>query len=111
MNNYPDQQTYGPSPLDAVVADKVAAGWRVMSQAPYVATLEKPEKKPQHLLHFILIVITFGLWFPVWLIAASSGRRRQTLTLQLDQMGYIHQHSTGRGTLSAMSNRTINPHG
>lgn len=37
-------------------------------------------KGPNHALHFILTIVTCGLWLPVWIIIAVFGRRRVQVT-------------------------------
>jgi hypothetical protein len=64
----------GPaSPHDAQVMDLLAYGWRVESAGSWGTTLRKP---PHHLVHFLLGLFTFGLWWLVWLVLALTPRRR-----------------------------------
>ena len=65
--------------LEAQVAQHVSAGWRVESQTPSQAVMVKG-KRPNHLLHLILSVLTVGLWLIVWLIVAlAAGEKRRVL--------------------------------
>lgn len=36
-------------------------------------------KKPNHVLHFLLTVVTGGLWLPVWIVVALRGKRVKAL--------------------------------
>lgn len=41
------------------------------AQQPIIINNSTPERKQtNHLLHFILTLITLGLWLPVWIIVA-----------------------------------------
>lgn len=73
--------------LDRVVADRIAAGWRVESLTPSIAVLVKG-KRPNHILHLILTLLTFGLWILVWINVASWGGERRT-TLRLHEDGRL----------------------
>ena len=49
-------------------------------------------RRPNHLLHVILSVITAGLWIIVWiLIAVGGGEKRQILTV--DEFGNVNKQS------------------
>lgn len=43
------------------------------NQQPIIINNSQPEKKRvNHTLHFILTLVTLGLWLPVWLIVAIA---------------------------------------
>lgn len=42
-------------------------------------TVAVTTKGPNHLLHFILTILTAGLWLPVWILIAIFGRRGTTV--------------------------------
>lgn len=71
--------------LAQAVAREVAAGARVESQAEYQAILVRG-KRPNHVLHLILTLITFFLWAPVWIVLAIVGRERRII-LNVDEYG------------------------
>lgn len=65
--------------LEAQVAQHVGEGWRVESQSARQAVMVKG-KRPNHLLHLILSVLTLGLWLIVWLVVAlAAGEKRRVL--------------------------------
>lgn len=41
-------------------------------QQPIVQPVYVQQKRVNHLLHFLLTLITFGLWLPVWIILALA---------------------------------------
>ena len=63
----------------------VNEGWRVESQNDYSVTFVKG-RRPNHLLHLILTLITVGLWgVLVWLpLVLFGGEKRQVVTLPSD---------------------------
>jgi hypothetical protein len=53
--------------LNAALSDNIRKGWRVESQTEYTAAIVKG-KRPNHILHLILSLVTAGLWaLFVWL--------------------------------------------
>lgn len=46
-------------------------------------------KQCNHTLHLILTVLTFGMWAPVWLVAALMGRK-ETVTYPTYPPGLAH---------------------
>lgn len=40
--------------------------------ATTVIVNQDPRKKVNHVLHFVLTILTFGMWLPVWLIVAIA---------------------------------------
>lgn len=58
------------------------SGWRVESQTPYSATLVKG-RRPNHLLHLVLSIITGGLWaIFVWLpLCIFGGEKRRVISV------------------------------
>jgi hypothetical protein len=73
--------------LALAVAGQVSRGYRVESQSPLSATLVKG-RRPNHLLHLILTLISCLLWSPVWIALAILGRE-QRITLTVDQYGQV----------------------
>jgi hypothetical protein len=67
-------------PLATQVRRMVNKGWRVESQTEEMAVMVKG-KRPNHVLHLILTVLTAGLWGIVWIILAiTSHEDRMVLT-------------------------------
>jgi hypothetical protein len=78
-----------PKPIEqrkAALADRVqyfvGSGYRVESQTDFQAILVRG-RRPNHLLHLILSVITVGLWaLFVWLpLAIFGGEKRKVITV------------------------------
>lgn len=79
-----------PQPLDPMataqlqlagaVAWWVSTGWRIESQTPIQAVMVRG-RRPNHVLHLLLTIVTMGLWLPVWLVLAlTSKEQRAVLT-------------------------------
>ena len=67
--------------LDGEVDQYVRRGWRVESRTSTQAVMVKG-RRPNHLLHLILTLLTLGLWAVVWiLVAAFGGEKRMVITL------------------------------
>jgi hypothetical protein len=53
-------------------------------------------KRPNHILHLLLSVVTLGLWLPVWaLLAVTSHETRAVLTVRPD--GSVANSATPTG--------------
>ena len=66
--------------LDDAVAQYVKWGWRVESRTETQAVIVKG-RRPNHILHLILTILTLGVWAIVWLmVAAFGGEKRKTLS-------------------------------
>jgi hypothetical protein len=67
-------------PLPRQIQRLVIEGWRVESQTEEAAVMVKG-RSPEHILHFVLTVLTFGLWAIVWIfVAIFSHEDRMVLT-------------------------------
>ena len=62
--------------LNAIVAKEVKRGWRVESQAENQAVLVKG-RRPNHILHLLLSVVTGGIWLPIWILVAMTGGEKR----------------------------------
>lgn len=69
------------------VASYVHAGWRVESQGAGYAVVVWGNR-PNHILHLILTLVTFGFWAIVWLIIGISSRETRK-TIQVDGYGNV----------------------
>jgi hypothetical protein len=67
------------------VANQVRSGRRVESQSDYQAVIVYGHKV-NHILHFLLGFITFGLWWLVWIMLAIGGGERREL-IAVDEFG------------------------
>jgi hypothetical protein len=81
--------------LAGTVAGYVRRGYRVESQTPYQAIVVKG-RRPNHLLHLVLSVLTLGLWMLlVWLpLVVFGGEKRRVVSV--DTFGNV-QRAKGRG--------------
>ncbi|MDE2815077.1 MAG: hypothetical protein OXK81_00040 [Chloroflexota bacterium] len=80
-------ETQRKSALANHIAQEVPKGWRVESQGDFQAVMVKG-KRPNHLLHVILSVLTAGFWLIVWLcVVVFGGEKRQMLTV--DEFGNV----------------------
>ena len=67
--------------LAAAVQNAVIGGWRVESQTEEQAVLVKG-KRPNHVLHLILTLITLFTWGIVWLaLVIFGGEKRQIISV------------------------------
>jgi hypothetical protein len=74
--------------LATAVASSVRQGWGVQSQTDYQAVLVKGSK-PNHVLHLILTLVTFGLWAIVWIALAFIGGEKHRV-IQVDEYGNVN---------------------
>ena len=64
-----------PESLDNLIAQ----GWRVESESTAYLFLVK-EQRVNHILHFLVGLLTLGLWWIAWLIiAATGGEERRSI--------------------------------
>lgn len=75
--------------LEAFIIGKVSQGWRIEGQTEYAVVLAFG-KKPNHILHFLLCIPTFGFWLIVWIILGMS-MTIQHRTFQVNDFGQIKQ--------------------
>jgi hypothetical protein len=57
--------------LAQAIARQIAQGYRVESQSDFQAVVVKG-KRPSHLLHLVLTIITLGLWAIVWIVLSLT---------------------------------------
>ena len=69
------------------VASFTGSGWRVESHTDFQVVLVKG-RRPNHLLHLILTVLTLGLWAFVWLALVLFGGEQRTV-LTADASGQV----------------------
>ena len=73
------------------IVKQVALGGRIEIQEDFSAVLIWG-KKPNHILHLILSLVTFGFWIIVWLLLGMSmGISRRLYTI--DDYGFITETS------------------
>ena len=67
--------------LDAKVAEAVRHGWRVESRSETQAVIVRGSN-PNHVLHLILTILTFGLWAVIWIVMSlSGGEEREVISV------------------------------
>jgi hypothetical protein len=74
--------------LATAVANSVREGWNVQSQTDYQAVMVKGSK-PNHVLHLILTLVTFGLWAIVWIALAFIQKPRHRV-IAVDEYGNVN---------------------
>jgi len=75
--------------LEAFIINRVSQGWRLEGQTEYAVVLATG-KKPNHILHFLLCIPTFGFWLIVWIIMGMSMTIKRR-TFQVNDFGQIKQ--------------------
>lgn len=83
----PGASVRGQQALAQAVAWEVSRGARAEFQSENNASLLKG-KKPNHVLHLILSLITAGLWLIVWLVLVLTLKQTR-ITLYLDPSGQV----------------------
>ena len=73
--------------LKDYVVKQVANGFRVEIQEDYSAVLVFG-KNPNHILHLLLSIVTFGLWIFVWIMMIFFSKEKKYL-FQIDDYGVI----------------------
>jgi hypothetical protein len=73
--------------LNQAVGKQVRKGWRVENQTEFSASIAKG-KRPNHVLHLILTIVTAGLWAIVWIILAIT-KHEDRRFLQVDAYGRV----------------------
>ena len=69
------------------VRSKISLGfYEVFDEEPF-AIYVRSTKKVNHILHFLISVITAGLWLPIWLIL--SLRVRKMFIIAVDESGNV----------------------
>ena len=69
------------------VRSKISLGfYEVFDEEPF-AIYVRSTKKVNHILHFLISVITAGLWLPIWLIL--SLRLRKMFKIAVDESGNV----------------------
>jgi len=65
--------------------DQVASGARVESQGHFQAVVVRG-RRANHLLHFLISLVTLGIWSPVWIVITAVGGEKRT-TIDVDRFG------------------------
>ncbi len=75
--------------LDVFAINKISQGWRLIAQTEQGVVLEFG-KKPNHILHFLLCIPTFGFWIIVWILLSMSMTIKRR-TFVINENGVIQQ--------------------
>jgi hypothetical protein len=85
-------QTSGPvsaeerrQQIDAAVNEFAGNGWRIESRSDFQVVFVKG-KRPNHILHLLLTLVTVGLWAIVWIILAVV-KHEQRRIVTVDEYG------------------------
>lgn len=73
--------------LALAIAGEARQGWRVEAQGPWQVSLVRG-KRPNHILHLILSIVTVGLWLPVWFFITVTTREHRN-TLVVNEYGQV----------------------
>lgn len=71
--------------LEKRIIEFIALGWTVEHKSDFDVVI-KTGKRPNHILHLLLSLVSFGFWLPVWLLLSiSMGKRLQRISI--DEFG------------------------
>jgi len=91
QSDAPTPETLTPDRRKAILAGRIQTlvgnGHRVESQSDYQVILVEG-KRPNHLLHFFISILTIGLWVFVWIGLAVFGGERRTV-VSVDEYGRL----------------------
>lgn len=74
--------------FQAGVLRALQPGWHLEAQTDTSAVFVRPGPRPNHILHFILTLLTAGVWLVVWFFVAAKGPGKDTRQLlSLDDDG------------------------
>jgi hypothetical protein len=77
--------------LAGEVSQRIQLGYRVESTLPGQVVMVRG-RRPNHILHLLLSVVTLGWWLIVWLIVAASAKESRTV-LTVNPDGSVHDSS------------------
>jgi hypothetical protein len=78
--------------LDAYLIEVVQRGWRIEYRTPTQALVERGQhiSTGMHAFHFILTLLTFGVWGLVWILHAMS-RFERRIVISVDDEGNVSE--------------------
>ena len=73
------------------ISTKALKGYIVVdkNESEFVCVLSKPAKKMNHVLHLILTIITFGMWFIVWIVLYFTSGKETRVRGSFDSTGNL----------------------
>jgi hypothetical protein len=77
--------------LESTVSKYISLGYTVASKNTeyFMCTVYKPEEEVNHILHFLISVITCGLWVFVWLILSSGTEPSHSVLIKVNNDGSV----------------------
>jgi hypothetical protein len=76
--------------MDAAVIEWAGNGWKVESRSEFQAVFTKG-KRPNHVLHLLLTLVTIGLWGIVWIIVSITSHVQRRI-VSVDEYGQRRGH-------------------
>jgi len=73
--------------LAQTLQGQIVSGGRVESQSDFQAVLVRGQRV-NHVLHFLIGLLTLGIWWVVWLIMAVAGGEKRSL-VSVDEFGHV----------------------
>lgn len=80
--------------LDEAIRHQTRKGWGVDSVSAFSAYMSST-RGPNHILHFILTLVTFGAWLLVWLLVVLLSKK-EALTINVDERGLVALRRSSR---------------
>ena len=74
--------------LQQKIIQHVGIGYKVETQTDFQVVLSHGGRV-NHIMHFILSILTAGFWLIIWLLLAMFSRRK-LMTLSVDEFGNTH---------------------
>jgi hypothetical protein len=93
MESYQFIQEENIARFDKLLRDKIKNGFVIVEQnekLPYVV-LSKEKKNPNHALHLLLTMVTFGLWLIVWIYFIVAHSYKQDILVAVDNDGELYE--------------------
>lgn len=82
--------------LDVALVEAVQRGWRVELRTPTQAVVMRGKKLSggAHVVHFLMTLLTFGVWGLVWVLHSMS-RNEKRVTITVDRDGKVVESRVG----------------
>ena len=77
--------------LSRLVSSRTLEGWVVVDRndRDASAVLMSPGKPVNHILHFLIGLVTCGVWWIVWIILVLTQKKEKRVRLSIDQYGNL----------------------
>ena len=80
--------------LNEKIQQSIVLGSRVESQGDFQAVLVRG-RRPNHVLHLLLSIVTVGLWLIIWVLLVIGGGERRAL-FTVDEYGNVNVRNIKR---------------